>query len=649
MWRRLRNVRVWLAAVLLAVLCGAGTPAPAGAAERVEVFIYDFGAGQPWYDVGTGSPVEAGRMLQNGQYAIRVLMPGNARMDAYTHDELVDVIARELEQQILAARQKGVKGFQIELVENIGVFVPPGADGGKNGKGSYWSATQQARAAKFGRAAYEALGRVLDAIETRGDQIDLEGAFGSNGTAVFARAIEGWAWFAHRWRRVTFVDGRAFGYRFELTELRIASGEMQAVIEQLGALKVRAIVTHGDLPAPPGSIGQLDTWRELQRQHPGLAILELKPVHVWDYVPGRGHIRALADPDSEFEVRYRVHDGLEIDLGRLRGRDLFPQLAGRSRNSGPGRVQVVERLLDALNRMAWGAVGTTVAGPAGGAVAAEIGDAVAKTGRALTFRAFLRAVVRDRGLDREMVANFHTLNRRRLASGLAPLSVQEFYGFDRDILDALDRRAIREANARYGLPESPPRPEPTLVVRRTRIERWSEVCRAGVCTRTPLPVAIPVPVTRPGPGYAPGGEARTAPPPAGGPALDDVALSRPDRDLGGASAARALPDTGTGSGGVLRPRPEDAGPFGDCETRNCRRPRPGRHEFTGGQQPPPPPPSTEARRLGPLAATAGGDEKGVRVAPRPAYAGELSPDLTAGILAACDFSNGPVCDLSGKE
>tara|TARA_R110000787_G_scaffold90400_1_gene190928 strand:- start:814 stop:2019 length:1206 start_codon:yes stop_codon:yes gene_type:complete len=152
---------------------------------------------------------------------------------------------------------------------------------------------------------------------------------------------------------------------------------------------------------------------------------------------------------------------------------------------GRGHVhdpESVTTLLDGINKTAWGTLGLAVTKNAkAAALIADTADFAARAGRAITLPAFIRDNFRKSGKDLEIVSQYHQIMTGRRARNLEAQPIEEFLRGNKTALQNISPSMRQLANTRYGF-------GPTSVYRVTRTyhERYREICRGGMCTRTYL-------------------------------------------------------------------------------------------------------------------------------------------------------------------
>ncbi len=233
-------------------------------------------------------------------------MPPDNVMSAMSSLQLKDLIANQLMDRVATAKAGGVSEFEVRLVQNIDAL-------------GYASRDRQDLVKKFGEAAYEAVGVLVDRQTAEHQNVHLDVFAGSNGAVAFTENVGSWASYSNNIKAVTLVDGRAF------------IDPTRATIQALGVDKVRISNTYGDWPAGDTSIGNLATVQKLVREFPELKAVLLDPTDPSQRMFGRttepvtwlsSHIRLLTTPDAKFDVSRVGPDQLRFE-GRYNSVDIF--------------------------------------------------------------------------------------------------------------------------------------------------------------------------------------------------------------------------------------------------------------------------------------------------------------------------------------
>jgi hypothetical protein len=231
---------------------------------------------------------------------ITVQMPSDQEMKSIPVARLQEYVANQVRDQVTTLANGGARAFEIELIEHV------------NWKGYFnGSDHRQLKVVEFGKIAY---GGISDAINgmrshTTGIAVDLH--LGSNGTFMFAKAIEGWGGIRDLIQRATMINGRAWW-----TEMKPAIGVLSA-----DGSKVRIITSDHDYLAPKLSIANRVEESEMQKLFPKLAFLHvaspggslLSTVNPWDR---HVHIATMLDGTAQFIVRDRDNKVLSKNATR---------------------------------------------------------------------------------------------------------------------------------------------------------------------------------------------------------------------------------------------------------------------------------------------------------------------------------------------
>ncbi len=202
----------------------------------------------------------------------------------------------------------------------------------------------------------------------------------------------------------------------------------------------------------------------------------------------------LTDADT---VKWMQQAGLVSEtLARRLGYLTFgvdDMAAGVGRMVRSGRLDDIEgvtHLLDGANRTAWGAVGYLVSGGNRfvGEVFANVGGIAAETARDWTLPAFERAYAKLGGVDKTLMQSYIDAQSLIVSHGQRPKTFEEYFGWDKSIVNQLSKRQLQSVNARFGLQSLPQSqwPAAVRVLSRTKHEHYREFCRGGFCTRTDL-------------------------------------------------------------------------------------------------------------------------------------------------------------------
>jgi hypothetical protein len=147
---------------------------------------------------------------------------------------------------------------------------------------------------------------------------------------------------------------------------------------------------------------------------------------------------------------------------------------------GAGNVDAARALLDGINSTAWGVLGYALTGNWKVAQAyATAGGVAAQTMRDATLPAFQQIVSRLNGTDDKIVALWEEAQKVRIAHGLPPQTIQQFYSGKTEAvtLDQVSPQALARASARLGLSEP---------FEQRTVEHYRQTCIAGSCTRVDL-------------------------------------------------------------------------------------------------------------------------------------------------------------------
>jgi hypothetical protein len=143
-----------------------------------------------------------------------------------------------------------------------------------------------------------------------------------------------------------------------------------------------------------------------------------------------------------------------------------------------GNVDAVTKVLDGINRTAWGIYGFALTGDWDVAQAyAAAADLTAKGARALTLPVFDQLTAQISGANDKIVAIWEQAQQWRLAQGLSAQSIEDFYHGDATILNQIGAGALAQADARLGV---------TSVFEQRTVEHYRETCINGNCTRIDL-------------------------------------------------------------------------------------------------------------------------------------------------------------------
>jgi hypothetical protein len=152
--------------------------------------------------------------------------------------------------------------------------------------------------------------------------------------------------------------------------------------------------------------------------------------------------------------------------------------------------ETASRLLDGINRSAWGAVGYLVSdgNPKVAQWFSDTADFTAKTVRAQTLQLSVDGTMSFGGYDQAIRDQFAATQNALAAHHQPLLTIEEYAHGDPTILRALGASAQEVAAAR-SLANSGAVPKvesPIEVVTRTTTESYRQVCQAGFCTRINL-------------------------------------------------------------------------------------------------------------------------------------------------------------------
>lgn len=278
--------------------------------EPITIHITDFGINQYWSDqmrVGdsfTNAVFDDPNVdfhhraypeldAQRGSQVL-IPMPSDDDMRSFTDTELTNRITMDLIKSIDQARKRGIKEFEVQLVQNV---RPLG----------YASESRQKLVERFGAIAYGAIGRMVESV-SRDQALVLDASLASNGTHMFARNVERWQPYASRFRSVDMADGRAL------------LPDMRKVLDVLGGERVTITNTKGDYWAPSplmsgvvkagrllgdrrippieASIGNLKTTKQLVREYPSMRAFLIEPLDT----RREAHIRRMIDPSARYRV-----------------------------------------------------------------------------------------------------------------------------------------------------------------------------------------------------------------------------------------------------------------------------------------------------------------------------------------------------------
>jgi len=289
----------------------------------VTIHIVDKGIQQPWYGqlpavTADGASDErsifgsAARDIQH----ITIRMPSDDELAIFSGDELRQDIASQLHAQIDRLAQNGARNFEIELIEHI------------NAAGYFDFVTRQPEVKEFGDIAYGGIADVVNSLRHRTSGIAVDATLGSNGTFMFANAIEGWGGIRDVIDRVTAVNGRAW-WNDMLPAAKILGG---------GGTDIRLITSDHDFPALSTSIANRNF--ESLGSTANVTLLHIRaegdqPLDAID--PFKQHIRSMIDGNTRFDVS--VPGGKE--LGTYTRADLMPPLTFEQYNSAQGHLPAV--------------------------------------------------------------------------------------------------------------------------------------------------------------------------------------------------------------------------------------------------------------------------------------------------------------------
>lgn len=158
--------------------------------------------------------------------------------------------------------------------------------------------------------------------------------------------------------------------------------------------------------------------------------------------------------------------------------------------SGHANVETITSYVDGLNKAVWGVLGLVVSkgDPKVAKAFQEIGNTSAKLGRLLTASSFIKAYDKFMGVDKALVQTYLDAqqNKINILGGRAKReTIQEFFGFDKNILNKISPVQAKQANSRFGL-SSQRKINSQKITTRTTTTSYQETCKAGNCTRTNL-------------------------------------------------------------------------------------------------------------------------------------------------------------------
>jgi len=149
------------------------------------------------------------------------------------------------------------------------------------------------------------------------------------------------------------------------------------------------------------------------------------------------------------------------------------------------------KVLDGISSTALGVYGYALTGNWKVAQAyASAGGVLTSTGRAWTLPAFEAVTGRVSGTDDKIVALWEEAQSARIAHGLRPIPIEQFYKSPSEAatLDLVGKEALAEANRRLGLDE--------VLTRRTT-SHYRETCVSGSCWRVDPSASTSEPPLRP--------------------------------------------------------------------------------------------------------------------------------------------------------
>ena len=263
--------------------------------ERVRITISDFGINQ-WHDrLRTGEDFEHANshvfnsIPSEGQ--ILLAMPerknSQGRMTVADKDKLTQTYFEVLEDRVDQALDGGLRDIEVQIVQEIN--SPGYARGGPFGR-------RQDMVNDFGECAYQAIGRLVEHIESQGNRnIEVNAIVGSNGAKVLSENVSAWQPYLDR---AAFFDGRAF------------ISAMRPTIRSLGEENVWMFNTEGDLWASnrghpsflmPSSIANHDVVKTLKREFTGVRAFWIKPTDR-KLSFGSGHVAGMNE-NAEFLLK----------------------------------------------------------------------------------------------------------------------------------------------------------------------------------------------------------------------------------------------------------------------------------------------------------------------------------------------------------
>jgi hypothetical protein len=280
--------------------------------QNLTFHVTDFGINQPWTErLKVGDPFNGLNRVfpELDKYPgsqLVVPMPSDYDLKILSETQLKDRIASQLLDCVHDARTKGITEFEIQLVQHV------------NSAG-YFDPTRQDLVRRFAKAAYAAVGTVVEHEQPSSQTINVDAILGSNGTEAWSQSVSSWSSYASHIKSVTLVNGRAW------------VGPTDAAIKALGhPEKVLVLVSYGDLPAHDLSIAKFETVQRLKAQYPTMNVLLLEPLDSskrvfgtsgGSVVPFSSHVLSMTDPDAKFRVFSVSTNGKNL-LGEFTSRDL---------------------------------------------------------------------------------------------------------------------------------------------------------------------------------------------------------------------------------------------------------------------------------------------------------------------------------------
>lgn len=225
----------------------AALPENASSADVV-LHITDFGIMQWHEDLKTGQhfgPTEAGNQGANFVHAdlcarqagcdaqILLVMPDDETLKRKSLDEIEMDFTQTVIEKLNTARAKGVREFEIQLIQNI------------NRKG-YTSKRRQGMVKDFGRIAHRAIRHAHNHLSNNGVDVYTDATVGSNGTVILTENVKSWSGYL---QAIDLIDGRA---SMEATLKTIA-----AVRALTGKNRVRLFTTYNDWPAADRTLSKI--------------------------------------------------------------------------------------------------------------------------------------------------------------------------------------------------------------------------------------------------------------------------------------------------------------------------------------------------------------------------------------------------------